>query len=342
MLGAVFRADLALRRGAGERRRAMKELVSMPIYTGWLNEYGGAEGLRGWLDGLGLDGIEAVWGDMGYVDDRAGEVTVGYHLLFYADFLDFWRGDEKRLLRKFGSREEYVSFYGGADRQTLISQYRADLARAAEFVAEYVVYHVSDVSLEEGYTYRFEHSSQEVIDAAVELINETAGGDPPYTVLVENQWWPGFTFTDPALTERLLGGIRAKDVGILLDCGHLLNCNTELRGEQDGAEYIVDMLRRHGELAKRVRAMHLHRSFSGEYVREHTGSLPPLAPTYSERFAQAYGHILNIDRHQPWQTDAVRRVVECVQPEYLTHELSAHGRRALTDVVRTQRAALGR
>ena len=318
----------------------MKELVSMPVYAGWLDEYGGEAGLCEWLRSLGLDGIETVWGDMAYEDARAARFTVGYHLMFYADFLDFWRGDERRLLQKFGSRDEYVNFYGGADRSAIISQYRADLARAARFGAEYVVYHVSDVSLEEGYTYRFEHSSAEVIDAAVELINETAGENPPFYVLVENQWWPGFTFTDPALTDRLLGGIRARRKGILLDCGHLLNCNTALRGEEDGAEYILAMLRRQG--SRNIRAMHLHRSFSGDYVRRHTGSPPPLAPTYLERFSQSYSHILNIDRHQPWQTDAVRRIVELASPDYLTHELSARGREALTAAVRTQRAALGR
>ena len=71
--------------------------------------------------------------------------------------LDFWRGDKASLLRKFGSREAYEAFYQGADGASLILQYREDLARAKALGASYVVYHVSDVSIEEGYTYHFLH-----------------------------------------------------------------------------------------------------------------------------------------------------------------------------------------
>lgn len=321
----------------------MKELVSMAVWDGWLGEYGGStETLAASLKALGCDGIEAVWGDPNYDAPQVAPFVHGYHLIFYPDFVDFWRGDEKRLLEKFSSREEYTAFYGGGTRDALIGQYRADIARAASLGAEYVVYHVSDVSLEEGYTYRFGHTDAEVIDAAIELINETAGNDPPFKVLVENQWWPGFTFTSPDLTERLLDGIKAADKGILLDTGHLLNCNTALRTEEEGAQYILDMYARHGSLAKYVRAMHLHKSFSGEYVTANTGSVPPLGETYLERFAASYSHILNIDTHQPWETDAVRRVIDRIAPDYLTHELSASPRAALEAAVRTQRRALGR
>lgn len=84
--------------------------------------------------------------------------------------------------------------------------------------AHYVVFHVSDVSLEEGYTYRWLHTNQEVIDAAVEVVNLILGEERwPFEFLVENQWWPGFTFTEPEETARLLEGIRFAGKGILLD-----------------------------------------------------------------------------------------------------------------------------
>ena len=44
--------------------------------------------------------------------------------------------------------------------------------------AEYVVFHVSDVSMEECFTYRFSHTNNQVIDAALELINELLPGKP--------------------------------------------------------------------------------------------------------------------------------------------------------------------
>ena len=48
----------------------------------------------------------------------------------------------------------------GLNPEILLKQYQQDLERAASLNAEYVVFHVSDVSIEEGYTYRWLHSNQ--------------------------------------------------------------------------------------------------------------------------------------------------------------------------------------
>ena len=117
------------------------------------------------------------------------ELILGYHLIFYPDWLDFYRDDRAALKQKFGSLEVTASFYGGLGPDTLLEQYRADLRRAVNLGARYVVFHVSDVSLEEGYTYRWLHTNQEVIDAAVEVVNLILGEERwPFEFLVENQW----------------------------------------------------------------------------------------------------------------------------------------------------------
>lgn len=86
--------------------------------------------------------------------------------------------------------------------------------------AAYVVFHVTDVSVEENYTYRWLHTNEEIIDAAAELINLLLGdAEWPFAFLVENQWWPGFTLTEPENTSCLLEGIRYPRKGILLDTG---------------------------------------------------------------------------------------------------------------------------
>lgn len=89
---------------------------------------------------------------------------------------------------------------------------------------------------------------------------------------VENQWWLGFTFTEPELTARLLDGIRFPNKGIILDTGHLINSNTALRTQADGAAFLMDMLGRHGTLARMVRGVHLRYSLSGACVEAHTGA----------------------------------------------------------------------
>ena len=320
----------------------MNELISFPVYAKSVGEYQDMAELRRSCTELGCDGIEAIWGGDDTFQRLPEGLAIGYHLIFYPDWLDFWRGDEAGLLRKFGSRESYISFYGGTGPDALVEQYRQDLVRAKRLHARYVVFHVSDVSIEEGYTYHWKHSDAAVIDAAAELINLlTDGYDYPFTILVENQWWPGFTFTNPALTERLLNAIHPSDKGILLDTGHLMNTNPALGSQREGVEYILQMLSRHGSLARCIRGVHLHQSLSGAYVRSHTGSLPiHLAEDYLTRFGESYAHILRIDRHEPWTESCVREVVERISPEFLTHELSSRDRAARESAVRVQRQAL--
>lgn len=320
----------------------MRELVSFPIYAESLGEYADTAELVESIHALGCDGIEGIWGGDDTWHMLPDGFALGYHLLFYPDWLDFWRGNEKALVQKFGSREAYTAFYGGADGQTLIDQYRADLARAQALHVRYAVYHVSDVSIEEGYTYRWLHSDEEVIDAAAELLNEALGArEPPFPILVENQWWPGFRFTDPRLTDRLLSALHFQNKGILLDTGHLMNTNTALCSQREGADYILKMLDVNGALSKNIRAVHLHQSLSGAYVRAHTGMLPAeLAPDYLTRFGDSYSHILQIDRHMAWTDPCVREVVERIAPDFLTHELSSRTRAARERDIAVQRTAL--
>lgn len=269
---------------------------------------------------------------------------MGYHLTFFPDWLDFWRADRRALTRKFGSATAWTSFYGGPEGpDTLLKLYSEDLDRAVRWGAEYVVFHVSDVSVEEGYTYRWEHSHQEVVDAALEVINTLLSGrNLTLAFLVENQWWPGFTFTMPDLTRCLLDGIQYENKGIMLDTGHLMNANLELRTQEEGADWVSRMLEEHGGLGSMVRGIHLHQSLSGAYVKAHTGSLPdPWPVDYAEQFCQSYQHILSIDTHRPWTTPAVRALVERIAPEWLVHELSAANRAERDKRLEIQSRALG-
>ena len=321
----------------GKGGGGLKELISLPASEIAAFEGGAEREIRA----AGCDGAELIWSGEDLPAALPCPDCLGYHLVFYPDWIDLWNEDFAALERKFGSEEKWRAFFGGG-REELVATYAADMARAAEAGAKYAVFHVSDVSVEEGYTYEWLHSDEAVIDAAAELINLLCEREkPPFSVLVENQWWPGFTFTDPKKTARLLDAIETDDKGILLDVGHLMNANTALRTQEEGAEYVAEMVRAHGKLAERIRAMHLHYSLSGEYVRANTGRLPADLPEeYFERFAYSYAHILNIDRHQPWTSPAVRGLVELVSPEYLTHELSASGPEARLAAVRIQRAAL--
>lgn len=304
----------------------MLQTVSMPLQRAVLAEFGSWENVGRRLAGLGVDGLEGIWCGEDFGPDLAvlKSLVHGYHLTFFPDWLDFYREDKAALRRKFGSWERAESFYGGWGGGHLLEIYRQDLARARALGAQYVVFHVSDVSLEEGQTYRWLHSNEEVIDAALEVINRLLGDidQADFDFLVENQWWPGFTFTEPAQTERLLAGIGYPRKGIMLDFGHLMNTNWELRDEAEGAAYVQAMLERHGELAAYVRGVHLHQSLSGAYAKAHTGRLPDYWPEdYLKRWQVSYSQVMEIDQHRPWSSPAVLPVLERLSPAYLTHEL---------------------
>ena len=321
----------------------MRQSVNLPLCASTAADYGGWEGLRRELHTLGLDGVEGIWGGEDIPADFPKDLLTGYHLTFFPDWLDFYRDDRAALTRKFGSPEAAYRFYGGRGPETLLELYRADLERARSLNARYVVFHVSDVSIEESYTYRWLHTDEEVIDASAEIINLLLqDAAPDFDFLVENQWWPGFTFTEPEKTARLLDGISYARKGILLDTGHLMNTNPRIASQAEGIAYIREMLARHGALSALVRGVHLHQSVSGRYVRSHTGFLPDLPEDYVQRFAASYGHILQIDRHRPWTDPGVADLLEEMAPRHVTHELSAATRQARTSAVRRQRKTIER
>ena len=322
----------------------MKLLTNFPLYDGCLKEYGSMEGVVGDCRDLGLDGIEVIWDHMPYTEELPPDgLAIGFHMLFWSNWVDFWNGDRDALLHEFGDWDMVREYYHGETRADMVARYKTDLQRAIDLKSEYTVFHVSEVSLEECFTYKFAHGDREVVDCAIELINEILDGmDFKGAFLVENQWWPGLTFTDPKMTRRLLDGIAYDNKGVMLDVGHLLHTNTKLRTQAQAAAYVREMYDAHGSVAPMVRGLHLHQSLSGEYVEGQGYRIPDdLVGGYWEKYTRCYNHVLQIDRHQPWTDPAVADVVAHIGPEWINNELSAWPRKPHFDAVRTQMKALG-
>lgn len=325
----------------------MLQTFNLPLLAEFAAEYGGWSGLQQEAAALGCVGIEGIWAGEDIPPDLPPDLVQGYHLTFFPDWLDMYRGREAAVKDKFGRLSLAAEHYGGWGPDCLLRRYQEDLARAARLGPHYLVFHVSDVSLEEGFTYRWLHSSGEVIEAALEIINlllADYAADAPWEFLVENQWWPGFTFTEPACTARLLEGIDYPRKGIMLDVGHLMNCSWDLRTQAEGAAYVQAMLDKHGSLAQAVRGVHLHYSLSGDYARQHTGSLPDgwEQSLYDVRSGVCYPHVLKIDQHLPWTDAAILPVLERLAPAYLTHEFNAGNRQERRRMVAQQMKLLKR
>ena len=320
----------------------MIQSINFAIAPSCIAPFGGWEALNEKLRELGIDGVEGIW-DPDEIDDSfPAAMLTGCHLIFYPDWLDFYRENQGELLRKYGSKENVLRAYPGPKPENLVRAFHADLARAIRCGAKYMVFHVSDVSQEECWTYKWLHDDYAVLDAAIEIINGFLKGvEPTFDFLVENQWWPGFTFTDPKKTEYLLSRIDYPRVGIMLDTGHLMNTNPELKTQEEGLEYIRQQYQAHGELGKAVLGMHFNQSLSGDYVRGHVGTYPDSIPRdFFESFSVNYYHVKQIDRHDPWTVPEAGLLVHEIAPKYLTHELAGKEGRTQLDAVKQQLKAI--
>ena len=317
----------------------MKQLISMPVGRQTSQSY---PNLSSACKQARCDGLEIMWcGDE--LPPIPEDIGIGYHLAYYPDWLDFWNEDRDALKRKFGAPEIWEEFYGGKSRDQLLKYFAADLDRAEALHAEYVCFRVSDASIEESFSYQWEHSDEAVIDAAADILNQIfANRKTNMLLLLENQWWPGFSFTNPALTRRLMDAIHYPNKGIMLDTGHIMNCNYMLKTEKEGVAYIQEMLDRHGDLCGMIRAVRLHQSLSGRYVRENMGRIPSNLPeNYWLRYSMGCNHVFNIDQHQPWHHKSIRTVLERLQPDYLVHELRNTCPADMLQRIRIQQRTLG-
>ena len=264
----------------------------------------------------------------------------GVHLMFWPTWVDFWRGDRAALMEEFGSEENIHSYYGSLNVSDWVEAWKENLRQAAECQPNYIVFHVAHNRTSEMYARRFSMSDEPVIRATIELVNAIVSEIPQgCRLLFENLWWPGLTFCEPRFAAMLLEGVNCENAGFMLDVGHLMNTNFDLRSEEDGAVYVAKIYHNLGSLRKFVYGVHLHQSLSGAYTREmihrHAGEcrLPDWRETLD--------YVRHVDRHEPFRTDAARRIIDMVQPDYLVHEFLHRSRADMEQKLRTQRFVLG-
>ena len=237
--------------------------------------------------------------------------------------------------------QKVKEIFGGLDRSCILKRFREDLERARKLKARYVVFHVSDVSARELFTYQCRHTDEEVIDAAAELINLLLDGENyTFDFLMENLWWPGLTMTRPEMTKRLLSQVHYQKKGIMLDTGHLMHMNLELKTQDEAVDYILEKVAEHGNLASYIKGMHLNQSITGAYVKTLITKKDAMPSDYEACSKACYEHVFQIDQHLPFTTPKVQKLVETIKPEYLTHELMSYGRSEHEIKLVMQRAAL--
>ena len=272
--------------------------------------------LKKFLKRHNIDGLEIMfcntWDEILFPK----KVVQGVHLRFWPTWLDFWRGDKQQLLKQFGNEDNIIACYGGLSRAAWLATYKENIRTAVRTGAQYLVFHVSHARIHELFSWQFSATDSDVIEATIELVNELVDEIPPdVALLFENLWWPGLTLKDPKLVERLLENVKHPNVGIMLDTGHLMNTNQDLTSEAEGVDYILSVLHGLGEYGHYVRGVHLHKSLSGEYMKQNT-----CRKTGKYDMTEIMNHVLKIDQHQPFATSEVKRLINYIKPEFLVHE----------------------
>lgn len=319
----------------------MQELVNLSNdssdLTGLLG--GKPERLQAVLAANHLDGIEfmccAPW------KEEAGfpssSQIKGFHLWFWGSWLDFWQGNTEHLLADFGSLAAVENVFGPS-REAWLETYRQNFRQARLCGAEYAVFHVADVRPGEMLGRNYCHTSEEVVKAALEVVNELAGELPATCpVLYENLWWPGMTLLDLELADRLLSGTNHK-AGIMLDTGHLMNTNWQLRTEQESVDYVLSVIDNLGSLAKEIYGMHLHQSQSGEFVCHEQKRAEQQAPLSAAKLME---YVLRTDQHQPLRTPYGSRLIERINPQVIVHEFVPKDFSDWQNKIAVQRQSLG-
>ena len=290
------------------------------------------------LDRLGLDGIENLIYGRVPAARPAEEITVGCHLAYWPVWMDFYLGNKEGLAEDFPIKESIIENFGGETAEDWLEMIRDNIHAALAEKPEYLVWHTAHCRNREIWTHKFHYTSREVLEKTAEVYNRVSDAVPSSVwVLFENTFWPGLYKLDPAEVDYFFSLISRNNVGIMLDTSHLMAANPDLTSEAEGAEYICSVVKRLGSMKSLIKGIHLSCSLSGEYQRRVAGKIPDVVNVETIRH-----HIISMDQHRPFATDAAKRIVDCIEPLYVTHELFADDFSIPLDKVQLQRRAMGK
>ncbi|MGG7162461.1 TIM barrel protein [Clostridium ihumii] len=319
-------------------------LINMSTYRYDVERFkGDYKEIEKFLNQNSLDGVELL--GVGALDEDIipKRLIKGVHLSYYPIWVDFWNEDEEALKRQFKNDEEIRIYYGSLDKQVLIEKFRNEIKMADRIEAKYVVFHISHVELEETYNYKFKTSNEKVLKASVEFINEVLKGlDTKIEILFENLWWPGLTLLSRVETRNFIEKINYENKGIMLDTGHLINTNVNISSENEAIEYILKVLEDLKDVKSFIKGIHFNYSLSGDYVRAQIRKQrnDKSKFTLEEMKKNIHGHVINIDEHKPFRSYTAKKIVESVNPKYLTYEFITTSLNQLNEYVEVQNKVL--
>ncbi|PHV72051.1 xylose isomerase [Sporanaerobium hydrogeniformans] len=317
-------------------------LSTTPKQLEWFEE--DWEQIQHFIEKQLIDGIELGLTSTYPIDRIPQGLVEGVHLSFYPMWLDFWRGDTEKVTSILGSRDALLAYYGGEKKEVMVTSYKAQYERAKALGAKYMVFHVSHVLIEDTFTFKYDYTDEEVMEAAVELINTVFEDEQGPTLLFENLWWPGLNYMDPKLTASFLDKITYRNKGFLLDVSHLILTNPQIKTEEQAYIYIKKVVEALGTTKDSIKGVHLNKTLPKYYMqRDHSYMLKKYqeAKQGYARDTILKNHIRQLDGHQPFDHPIAKKIIELIQPEFCVYETAPNSRHELAYFIKKQNKALG-
>lgn len=292
-----------------------------------------------------MDGIELGLTLDYEIEQIPKELIKGVHLSFYPMWLDFWRGNDEKLRKLFKNEEEIYKYYKGNDKACLIESYKEQYARAKQIGAKYMVFHISHVLPEDSFTYEFEYTDKEVMEATLELVNAAftdKEGEGPL-LLFENLWWPGLNYKDPKLTKWFIEQVNYSNKGYLVDVSHLILNNNKIGTEKEAYNYIHQTICALEDTRKWIKGVHLNKTLPKHYMkRDHRYLLDRYRGTKDsfQKLNILKRHIKSLDPHMPFDHPLAKSIIELLHPEYCVFETAPETRYELAYFIKKQNEAL--
>ena len=286
-------------------------------------EYSSNDELEIFMNNSNLDGLEIV--RCGGSEVVKSEKVIGVHLPFFNFWIDYYKGDEKRVIEEFGDLKTAKKFYQ-YEPEDLYKYFLPDL-EYANSNSEYAVFHVADIRNVDYLAQDYHYSDIEVIESSIKLVNkilENSNFDK--LLLFENLYFPGLQFNDVSLAKHLLESINHDKVGFMLDIGHLMNTNESIKTEDEGWKYIDRIMDKFESLKEYFKGIHLHTSLGGEFRQMYKNNPPKLSEDFYKRFEEIYHYVSEIDQHNIVKSSLANKVIEKISPEYLVLEFSSTNR----------------
>jgi sugar phosphate isomerase/epimerase len=292
-----------------------------------------------------LDGIELILYKDRYLDKIDSNHLIGLHLRYFPTWLEFYNNDQDALIEMFDTKEAIKAYYGGLKPEVLVDVFKEEYESAKKLSVEYMVYHVGHVTNADAFSFEFDYSDEDVLEATVDLVNKAFDQDSEIDLLFENLWWPGMNLLDQEKTKKFLDQINYKNKGIMLDLSHLMITNPSIRTPREATDYILEKINALGDLKEYIKGIHLNMSISGDYIKKNH------VPTYKkiqklsdgfEKYQKIVEHIKRIDQHLPYDDSGIHEIIALVKPEYIVFEFSSKTYEEIDEFAHQQNKILNR